>query len=409
MLLHKRLILITTSWIIICLSIACMAADTAKNPQPSISARPTLAVGVTFDQHGRLWLAKVENKRLLISWSDDLGKHFSQPTLVTPEAENIGADGENRPKITVTHDGTILLTWTQLVPAPPTSNIRFAGNIRFARSTDGGKTFSAPITLNDDSKILSHRFESLLTDGRGNVAVAWLDARDREFARENNENFTGISIYFTRSADNGATFSTNQRFAQHTCECCRIAAAWSKSGPLIFWRNIFGKNTRDFALANLDSGKLQRVTDDDWEIDGCPHHGGDLAIGENDLRHLVWFTNSKNRQGLFYRHMSGELLSTPISLGDTDKQPSHPSAAASGRKVLLTWREFDGENHLARAMQSDDNGSNWSRPITLASTAQAADYPIPVFQDDQRAWVVWHTAAEGIRVLTANAHHQHQN
>ena len=104
------------------------------------SPKPTLAVGATLDQNGRLWLARVENQRLLVSWSDDNGKNFSVPVMITPEPENISADGESRPKIAVARDGTVLLTWVQSLPQ------KYAGNVRFAHSTDSGRTFSQPIT-----------------------------------------------------------------------------------------------------------------------------------------------------------------------------------------------------------------------------------------------------------------------
>ena len=199
--------------------------DAAK-PRPP---KTTLGVGVTLDQEGRLSLAKVENQRLLVSFSEDGGENFSSPAVVTPDPENISADGENRPKIAVARDGTILLTWTQSLPQ------KYAGNVRFARSIDSGRTFSAPITLNDDGRITSHRFDSLAINGTGKAMVTWLDARDRDAAKEKGEGFFGVSIYAARSDDNGASFSANRRFQQHTCECCRIATTWASEGPLVFW------------------------------------------------------------------------------------------------------------------------------------------------------------------------------
>ena len=218
-------------------------------------AKLTLAVGVTIGGDGRLWLARVENQRLLVSHSHDGGVKFHRSVVVTPEPEDIVADGENRPKVAVAKDGTVILSWTQALPKG------HAGNIRFARSTDSGKTFSSPITLNDDGRITGHRFDALTIDGSGRVVVAWLDARDRDAARERGEKFSGTSIYIAQSSNNGASFSANQRFQQHTCECCRIALTWTNEGPVALWRNIFGANTRDFAIANIDQGG------------GASHHG----------------------------------------------------------------------------------------------------------------------------------------
>src|SRR5687768_3673455 len=212
------------------------------------SSKPALAVGVALDDNGRLWLAKVENQQLHVSRSEDDGKTFSPPVLVTSEPENILLDGESRPKIAIARDGTILLTWIQALPQ------KYAGNVRFARSTDVGRSFSAPVTLNDDGRITSHRFDSLAIDGSGRVVVGWLDARDRDHAREKGEAFTGVSLYTRQSFDNGATFGRERSMQQHTCECCRTGMTWTPHGPVALWRNIFGKNTRDFAIMNLDKG-----------------------------------------------------------------------------------------------------------------------------------------------------------
>jgi hypothetical protein len=370
--------------------VAAMEHQHDAKPQ---AAGPALAVGAALDAGGRLWLARVEDRRLWISRSDDGGRRFSQPVAVSSEPEEIVADAENRPKIAVARDGTLLLSWTQSLPR------KYAGNIRFARSTDGGLHFSAPITLNDDDRITGHRFDSLATDGAGRVAVAWLDARDREAAREIGNAFAGSSVYVAQSADNGAHFGANRALAAHTCECCRTALAWTAEGPVAFWRNLYGTNTRDFALANLDTGEVRRATDDAWQIDACPHHGGGLAVDGRGALHLVWFTQGTTRQGLFYKRIAGGGESVPMALGDPAAQAGHAAVAAAGDTVLIAWREFDGRAYVARAMHSRDGGTTWSAPLRLAESNGAADYPLPL-TDGKRALVVWNSAAEGLRVLS---------
>ncbi len=357
--------------------------------------KSTLAVGVTYDISGQLWLAKVENRHLLVSRSRDKGRSFSRPVVVTPEPENISADGENRPKIAVAHDGTVFLTWTQSLPQ------KYSGNIRFSRSTDSGKTFSKPITLNDDGRITSHRFDSLAIDDAGRVVVAWLDARDREAAKEKGDEYSGISLSSAQSTDNGETFSANHVLQEHVCECCRISLAWTTDGPVAFWRNIFNTNTRDFAIANLDKGGIRRVTDDEWQVDACPHHGGDMAVDSHNRLHLVWFTNGKTRQGLFYKNIKGKEESSPLAIGNSEAQASHPSVSASGNTVLLTWRELDKSTISAQIMYSNDGGMTWSEPQRLAVTNGAADYPVPKVNREQML-VIWNTTVEGLRVLPVN-------
>jgi len=372
---------------------AAMAQDHAMHAK----SRPALAVGVNLDAAGRLWLARVEKQQLLVSHSADGGRTFSAPVAATPEPEAVLAEGENRPKIDVDADGRVYLTWTQGLGKPMT------GNIRFARSTDAGLSFSAPVTLNDDRQEISHRFDALASDGQGGVAVVWLDARERSGKQAKGSPATGVSLYAAISRDGGASFGPNRRIAPHSCQCCRTGLVWTQNGPKAYWRHVFGENIRDFALAGLDASAPARITDDEWQIDGCPHHGGTLAAGADGTLHLTWFTNGKRRQGAFYRRIAGDgQLGEPMALGSAARHAEHPAVAAHGRRVLLAWREFDGKTFSAWAQLSLDGGSSWGEPRRLAESVQATDYVQPLIGAHQ-ALLVWNTAAEGLRILPVSA------
>lgn len=369
-------------------------ATLAPTDKPK-SAKPPVAVGATLDGQGRMWLAKVDNQRLVVSRSEDGGRSFSPIGVVTPQQENIEAAGENRPKIAVAKDGTVLLTWTEALAKSHT------GNIRFSRSVDGGKSFSAPITLNDDGRIGSHRFDSLATDGAGNVTVTWLDSRNSDAAKNEGKSFLGSSVYMAHSTNNGATFSANRKVTDHTCECCRTATTWSSDGPVALWRHLYGVNTRDFALAYLNSSAgtpaARRATDDNWKIDACPHQGGDIAAADSTL-HLVWYTQGQARQGLFYKNIKAGRESQPLAFGNASAQAGHAAVAATGNTVLITWREFNGRHYVAMAMRSNDGGTGWSAPQSLAESTGAAGIPLPL-TDARRSLVVWNSINEGVRVL----------
>ena len=49
----------------------------------------------------------------------------------------------------------VYLTWTR------SGKQRFTGYIRFSRSIDGGRSFSTPVTLNDDARETGHRFNTV--------------------------------------------------------------------------------------------------------------------------------------------------------------------------------------------------------------------------------------------------------
>ncbi|MEZ5615603.1 MAG: exo-alpha-sialidase [Rhodocyclaceae bacterium] len=370
-----------------------------------------LSVGATLDAEGRLWLARVDDRRLRVSHSTDRGLSFSSAVAVTPQSMAVLADAENRPKIAVGADGIIHVSWTQGLAKP------MSADIRYARSIDGGRSFAPPLILNDDRQVVSHRFDALaiddrrksLRDGRGRVAVVWLDARSRNEKTVGKSPQTDVGLYAALSEDGGATFGRNRKVADHSCQCCRTALAWTRSGPVAFWRHVFGRNIRDFAIAALDDGPLLRVTDDEWEIDGCPHHGGGIAADGRGNLHIAWFTNGGKRKGIFYRRIAQADfskaaatldMSEPLALGDPARQAGHPAVAADGDRVLLTWREFDGQRFSAWAMFSQDAGQSWGAPQKLAEAAQQADFTLPLL-DARQALVVWNTAVEGLRVLPA--------
>jgi hypothetical protein len=73
-------------------------------------------------------------------------------------------------------------------------------NIWFARSTDGGSTWSAPVMVNSNLALVDH-FNQWMTvdDSDGTIHVSWYDTR-------NDPNRQKTDIYYTKSTDGGMTF-----------------------------------------------------------------------------------------------------------------------------------------------------------------------------------------------------------
>jgi hypothetical protein len=77
--------------------------------------------------------------------------------------------------------------------------------VEFIRSTNGGVTWSAPKTINDDASPLSHYHWSAVMDvaPNGRIDVAWYDTR-------NATNNTTSQLYYSYSLNGGLTWSTNR-------------------------------------------------------------------------------------------------------------------------------------------------------------------------------------------------------
>jgi hypothetical protein len=339
------------------------------------NARLTAAVGstasVAADETGRLWLTRMERGHVWVSHSDDGSSTFSGDVKVNAEPEAILADGQNRPKI-VAGGGVVAVTWAQALPKLHT------GHVRFSRSIDGGRSFSAPVIVNDDRQEIGHSFPTLAMDAQGRMALVWLDSREKVAQTKAGKMHPGSSIFYVLSDNRGKSFSENMMLADHSCECCRIGLAFAPNGEAqAQWRHVFGNNIRDFAIAPLTTGAtVQRASEDDWQIAACPHHGGDLAIDDTGRRHIVWFTGSPKGPGIYYRYADGEKMSPPLALGNPDAQAGNPTVFVRDGNVWLAWREFDGKQYRVMAQRSVDRGDKWSPPQEVATANSTADLPL---------------------------------
>jgi hypothetical protein len=362
----------------------------------SALAREPLSASATFDAKGRLWLATVKDGAVWVSHSEDHGKNFSTPVRVNITPEHVAAEGENRPKIIAAANGHIYVSWTQSLAQP------FSGHVRFSRSRDEGRTFSVPITVNTDHQVISHRFESMAIDQQGHIHLIWLDRRDQSVAQAKGETYIGNAVYHAISSNGGASFDTERKIADHSCECCRTALAVDTDGtPVVFWRHVFGKNIRDHAMLRLDGkSSIIQVSRDGWEVEGCPHHGPALAIGRDGIYHFTWFTDAPRQPGLFYSRSKdrGQSFSLPMHFGNPEAQAAHPYLLSQGERVYLVWKEFDGAKTTIRTMVSRNHGASWSAPQIIATTTSASDHPL-LINDGNRVYLTWNTEQEGFRLI----------
>ena len=356
-------------------------------------------VSSVFDSNGRLWAAWGFGGHVYVNFSDNKGKNYSPPVIVNKTPEPIAAKAESPVKIILNKQGNIFVSWTMKLPK------RFSGHIRFSRSMDGGKNFSDPVTVNDHLEVTSHRFQSMAINNRGEIFIAWLDKRDLLAAKKSGKPYNGAAVYYTYSDNHGQSFHPNIKISDGSCECCRTAMAMDTDGlPVILWRHIFDKNTRDHALVKLKSkaivGTVQRASFDNWKVDGCPHHGPSNSVSDDGSYHLTWFNNAPERHGLFYAntHDKGKTYSTTVSVGNYKAAASHPQVLSRGKNVYLLWEEFDGKQSRLITMHSNNNGNDWSAAKTLLQTTSKNEHPL-LLQNGETVYASWHRAGEDYLLL----------
>ena len=350
-----------------------------------------------FAPDGALWLAWAVGGKVSVARSPDLGRTFSPPVAVNQEPLDLDWGPDARPKIAVDKDGRVFVAFGIF------RDKAFNGQVLYARSSDGGRSFETPVPITANAE--SQRFEAIELDGDGSLFAAWLDKRNRVPAKARNEPYIGAALAFTWANDHGSALSEARLAHDNTCECCRLGIAFAGPGrPVVVFRNVFDGTVRDHAVITFDDpwtpGPLHRISVDNWKTDACPHHGPSLAISPGGAYHITWFTNGSVRKGLFYARSDdgGWTFSEPMPVGRAERNPSHPYLVAAKDALWLVWKEFDGERTTVPAMVSHDNGRTWSSPIVVAEASDASDHPLLVTNGKQ-VFLSWRAQREGYRFM----------
>lgn len=358
-------------------------------------SKAQLGTSAAFSPDGRLWITGLDEQgRLFVQHTSASAPGTWSPRQVLDTGKDaISADGENRPKLAFGPHRWAVLSYTQPLKKP------YTGFIRMLRSEDGGQTFSAPSTVHQDRQEITHRFESIAFDGEGTLHSLWIDKRDKP-APDSDKKYVGAAVYRNTSHDGGTTFGPDIKLADHACECCRIGIAIGDRGaPYALWRHVFGEATRDHAFADLTRRptRIARATEDDWQINACPHHGPGLAAASEGGFHAVWFgirrVAGKDVAAVRYGRLTAEGGPRPETVRALpDPRAEHADVAAYRDHVAVVWRSSEGSRTTLKAWISHDAGRSF-KTRTLGTALGPNDHP-RLAQSGPKMVVVWRLPKE---------------
>jgi hypothetical protein len=184
--------------------------------------------------------------------------------------------------------------------------------------------------------------------------------------------------------------SAERELTTGVCYCCKTALAVAPDGALYAaWRHVYSDNIRDIAMAvSRDGGRTfsepVRVSEDRWQLNGCPDDGPAIAIDRSGLVHIVWPTviDGPSPQGaLFYSTTRDGRTFTPRVRVPTlgSPKPAHPQIVVDDRgRVSVAWDELiDGKRVAAvRSVTPGTSQMPGTAPIRLAEDRTNALYPV---------------------------------
>jgi hypothetical protein len=247
-------------------------------------------------------------------------------------------------------------------------------------------------------------WESVAVDANGAVRVLWLDHREMAKATASGSTEHDHSGHDSSAAAkrDGAAMAQQSKLYFATigdpasartllggvCYCCKTAVVAGPSNAIYAaWRHVYPGNIRDMAFTmSRDGGRTFvspiRVSEDKWQLDGCPEDGPALAVDSGNQVHVAWPTlvaegpSGTPSIGLFYARSSDGRTFSPRLRIPTEGLPHHPQIQVAGNTLVLAWDELkDGKRRAVVARRPIAGGASAEFVRQIVSGNTPGVYP----------------------------------
>jgi hypothetical protein len=196
-------------------------------------------------------------------------------------------------------------------------------------------------------------------------------------------------LYFAALTDTAPISITGS-----VCYCCKTSLVAHGENVYAAWRHVYPGSARNIAYAmSRDGGRTfsapARVSDDHWQIDGCPENGPSIAVDERERAHVVWVTppdgKSETPLGLFYASSDSAGNFHPRVAIPTNGPAAHAQIVVHDAKMVAAWDEIVGT----------------SRRVGVASLTPKSDgtvsvEPITIWADGETGWPTLAATSRGV-------------
>jgi len=281
------------------------------------------------------------------------------------------ADTSGIPSIAAYLSGSLHVVWYDSTP----------GNLEiyYKNSTDGGDAWSTSKRLTWTSG--KSWMPAIAADSSGNLYVVWFDDTPGNY-----------EIYYKKSTDGGATWSTGQRltFTSGWSESPDIAVDPSGNLHLVWWDDVLGNN-EIYYKKSTDGGATwtpnKRLT---WTPEGSGAPA--IAVDSSAHLHVVWVDSPTGNYEIYYKKSTdgGATWSTNKRLTWTSGNSTSPAMAIDTSAHLhVVWQSNPALNDEIYYRKSTDGGATWTPKKRLTWNSTHSDHPNIAVDLSNNIHLVW--------------------
>jgi hypothetical protein len=331
---------------------------------------------VALDENGMaavVWADQAQQDVFLQRYDRDLAPQLDAPTNISRSADTFS--WLPRVLIAANEPDTIYVLWQEIIFSGGTHG----GEILFARSQDGGETFSEPVNLSitqngaGKGRLTERRWDNgsldLAEGPAGEVWTAWTEYQGR--------------LRISRSSDGGRTFSEPKHIAGSDSRPARApSVAVDGDGRAHLAWTVGEDPAADIRYTIFDSRDESFEAPRSVDATGGHADAPKLAVGNNGIVHLVYAESPggpRQRAHIRYtRARAGERFRVPedISIPHAERFASvgFPSLAIAGAKLYVLWELFSGLGQRSRGLgmtRSTDDGEHFAGPEIVPHSGES--------------------------------------
>lgn len=284
------------------------------------------------------------------------------------------------PSILETPDGCLVAHWLE-----KSGDGTYAYDVRLARSTDGGASWTKLGPAHNDGTETEHGFVSMVTEDEG-ARVFWLDGREMAdppetpSATEPDDHGHGSGNMTLRTALVRDRVSGGIMLDDRVCECCGTAAITTPSGPMIFFRDRGLDEARDIWSVRYDGMEWTApspVHEDGWIIPGCPVNGPAAAAHESNIV-VAWYTAADSQPQIkaAYSTDGGESFQSPLILATGQPQGRVDVILDDRGEAIVIWLDMGSMSGVIMARRiAPDGRQGPSIRLTRSSINRSSGFP----------------------------------